>query len=104
MRRVWIGIGLALLCAVSVRPYLWVLTVWPVSRDATIWISRGVPSFSGWQEWVFRTNHFNVGYRPLTALSYTADYLIGGFTVLPYRLTDVGLHLLSEHCSLSMYA
>jgi hypothetical protein len=95
MRRLWTALGLALVCAVSVRPYLWVLTVWPVSRDATIWISRGAPSFSGWHEWVFRTNHFNVGYRPLTALSYTADYLIGGFAALPYRLTDMGLHLLS---------
>lgn len=93
--RVWAGIALASICAASIRPYLWVLTIWPVSRDATIWISRGALSFSGWQDWVFRTNHFNVGYRPLTALSYTADYLIGGFAVLPYRLTDMGLHVLA---------
>ena len=86
----------ALVCGQRIRPYLWVLTVWPVSRDATIWISRGATVLLPVGKiGLLRTNHFNVGYRPVTALSYTADYLIGGFAAWPYRLTDLGLHLLS---------
>jgi hypothetical protein len=99
MLRLWTVIGLVFLCGLGARPYLWMLPLWPVSRDATLWITNAVPS-AEWVDWVFRTNHFGVGYRPVTAISYTLDYLAGGFAALPYRLTDLGLHLL---CVLLVY-
>ena len=73
-------------------PYYEVLGFWPISRDATTWVVSGNPHADGWADWVFRTRHFRVSYRPLTALSYTANYLLGGYDAWPYRGTDLFLH------------
>jgi len=48
-----------------------------------------------WYRWVFAESHFGVGYRPVAALSYTLNYLIGGLNPAVYRATDLGLHLLA---------
>ena len=48
-----------------------------------------MPQAPDWAEWVFATRHFNVGWRPLTALTFTANYLVGGLEPLVYRATDL---------------
>jgi len=73
-------------------PFAWVLPLLPMTRDATIWVDR-----SSWQhpklhEWLVDTQHFNVGFRPVTGLSYLLNDLAGG-GLLAYRITDFGLHL-----------
>jgi hypothetical protein len=85
---------LLILVAVGLWPMLYVLTLAPVSRDEVLWITRGSYTASRWWDWVFNQSHF-VGYRPVTALSYTLDSLVGGFHMLPYRATDLLLHALA---------
>jgi len=87
------GIILAAILVVGISPYLFLLPVWPHSWDATVWIARGAPTHPDWTEWVFGTRQFNVGYRPVTGISYTLDNWVGGFAAAPYRLTDFLLHL-----------
>jgi hypothetical protein len=82
---------LGLLVAVGLWPMLYVLNLAPVSRDEVLWITRGAYTSSRWWDWVLAQSHF-VGYRPVTALSYTLDSLVGGFHMLPYRATDLLLH------------
>ena len=92
--------ALGLICLLGVRPYLYILPIWPTSRDAALWIARGLPSDPDWLRWIFATRHFNVGFRPLAALSYTLNYLAGGFSAAVYRLTDMGIHLA---CAVMVY-
>jgi len=78
----------ALLGMLACWPYLWVLGIGAMSRDAVLWLERsqfGKPIFF---EWVFQTQHFKVGYRPVTGLSYALNGLLGG-----YRITDLLLHV-----------
>ncbi|RMF86195.1 MAG: hypothetical protein D6744_00105, partial [Planctomycetota bacterium] len=89
----WLTAGLLLiLAAAALWPYYEIIGFWPISRDATTWVLNGNPNGEGWAEWVFRTRHFRVSYRPLTALSFTANYLLGGLAAWPYRATDLLLH------------
>ena len=67
-----VGLGLA--------PWLRYVNFRPMTADAVLWIARGAPLAPDWREWVFASRHFNVGYRPVTALSYTFDWWIGGST------------------------
>jgi hypothetical protein len=85
--------ALLALLVVAARPYLYAIPLWPVSRDAAEWIVRGAPETPGWSDWVFATRHFSVGYRPLTALSYSAVHAAGGFAAPPQRGVDLALHL-----------
>ncbi len=73
-------------------PYAWVLPLTPMTRDAAIWLDR-----SDWRspklwEWLFETQHFNVGFRPVTGLSYLVNEVLGGGPQA-YRITDFGLQL-----------
>jgi hypothetical protein len=63
-----------------------------MTRDAAIWLDRSEWSNPKLHEWLFETQHFNVGFRPVTGLSYLLNDVLGG-GVLAYRLTDFGLHL-----------
>lgn len=79
--------ALALAC---LWPFLWVLPLGAMSRDASIWMARSRLARGGDAlEWLFLTQHFKVGYRPVTGLSYALNDLVGG-----YRLTDLALHAL----------
>jgi hypothetical protein len=91
--RFGVAAALGLTCLLGLRPYLYILPIWPTSRDAALWIARGLPSDPDWLRWIFATRHFNVGFRPVAALSYTLNYLVGGFSAAVYRLTDMGIHL-----------
>lgn len=73
---------------------LWPILGWaPWGADALKWIARG--SLAGrWEQWDFASKHF-VGYRPVTALSFTLDHALGGYHPLVYRATDLGLHAAS---------
>jgi hypothetical protein len=84
-------LALTALTGLGLLPYVRMLGIWPVSRDATVWIVKGAPSSPGWLEWVFASSHF-IGYRPVTALSYSLNYALGSFAAWPYRVTDLALH------------
>jgi hypothetical protein len=96
-RPVHAALGVVLL--VGVWPYAYVLGLHPASRDAVIWMSRSAVWADGWLGWVFGSSHF-VGWRPLTALSFAADSLLGAGP-LPYRATDLALHL---GCAAALFA
>ncbi len=66
VRRFGVAAALGLTCLLGVRPYLYILPIWPASRDAALWIARGLPSDPDWLRWIFATRHFNVGFRPIT--------------------------------------
>jgi len=95
-----IAFALAAVVVLGLRPYMFALTSWPASRDAALWILRGMPANPEWASWVFGSKHF-VGYRPLAALTYTLDSLVAGFAPWAYRLTDLVAHVL---CILLVYA
>jgi hypothetical protein len=83
---------LAALVVVASWPYVGVLGLWPMATDTGLWLERGDPASAGWVEWVFGTQHFGVGYRPLTALSFTLNAWIDPASTLLLRSTDLGLH------------
>jgi hypothetical protein len=88
----FVAVGLLLVLILGAWPHLFALSLQPESRDAVLWITRSATSNPTWERWVFLRDHF-VAYRPVTALSYTADSVIGGFAVEPYRATDLLIHL-----------
>jgi len=79
----------ALVGVVSLWPYLWVVGLGAMSRDAVLWIERSQVGRPKFVEWIFWSQHFNVGYRPVTGLSYALNAAVGG-----YRVTDLLLHAL----------
>lgn len=87
------GIVLTGLMALGAWPWLSTLALEPVTRDGAMWIARGSLAAPDWFRWVFLTSHFNVGYRPLTAFSYTVISAVAGLDPWLYRLTDLVLHL-----------
>jgi hypothetical protein len=66
----------------------------PTQPDSIRWIEKADVTAEGWGDWTFRSSHF-VGYRPLTALSFTADLAAFGPSAEALRLTDLALHLLA---------
>lgn len=88
-----VTLALAALLALGAWPFLAGLDLWPMAPDSGLWIARGAPTDPEWAQWVFGTRHFHVGYRPVTALSYTLNHALGGLAPLPYRVTDLALHL-----------
>jgi hypothetical protein len=88
---------LALVVAAGVWPWLGELERWPMTPDSVTWIERAapLPDWPAWLEWTFLSSHFDVGWRPLTALSFTANRLLAGLEPLLYRGTDIALHALA---------
>lgn len=82
------------LLVLGVWPFAVYLDAVPLQPDSIKWIEKAVPGSEGWSQWTFHSSHF-VGYRPLTALSFTADLGVFGTSASALRWTDVGLHLLS---------
>lgn len=61
----------------------------PASRDALLWIQRGTDE--QWLTWALGQRHF-VGYRPLTALSFSVNDLLGR-SAFAIRAVDQALFL-----------
>lgn len=76
-------------------PFHEVVSHYPWKIDAVKWVTRGATDRPGWTEWVFSTQHF-VGYRPVAALSYSANYHLVGWSPEMYRITDIVLHGLAS--------
>lgn len=80
--------------AILISGWLWALRalLWmpPASKDALIWLRRGLGP--NWLQWALGREHF-IGYRPLTALSYTANGAIGGVSAFSFRAVDLGLYV-----------
>jgi hypothetical protein len=72
-------------------PYHEVLGWLPWGADATKWVFRGALD-QDWWAWAAGSKHF-VGYRPVTALSFTLNQALTGFAPWGFRITDLGLHL-----------
>ena len=81
---------LLLLCAIW--PYHEMLRWLPWGLDASKWVGNGDPRAPDWERWVFASKHF-VGYRPVTALSFTINQWIAGDSAFGYRITDLALHI-----------
>lgn len=83
-----------LLVAVASLPYRHDLGLYSSETDGVLWITRGAPWNPRLWHWVLADNHF-VGWRPLTALSFTVNALLGGPEYAPglYRWTDTLLHV-----------
>ena len=85
--RMWMLIlGVA---ALGIWPYLGELGRIPMTADGRIWLEKGHPGAEGWFAWVFETRHFQVGYRPVTAVTYTATDLSGNVTTGVFGITVV---------------
>lgn len=83
-------LGLALAAS---WPWLQVLELWPMAPDSGQWIERGDPGGPDWRSWVFHTRHFQVGYRPVTALTFSAGAWLSDSPPWLVRGTDLALHL-----------
>ena len=86
---------LALLAAALLLSWPWIAEMGlpPMAPDTGLWIQRGDPSNPDWKEWVFGTRHFHVGFRPLTALSFSAGAWLRDSSPFVVRGTDVAFHL-----------
>jgi len=73
-------------------PYRDILGNYPEGADALKWVTNAAPSSDGWFEWVVAKRHF-IGYRPVTAASFTVNNVISGWSPYGYRLTNAALHL-----------
>ncbi|MBX2802233.1 MAG: hypothetical protein KTR31_31415 [Myxococcales bacterium] len=82
---------LLVLIVAALVPVMWVVPLLPGSRDAALWLIKGDPSHPDLWEWVWSTQHFRVGYRPTTALSYTVGWVLPG-GVAGQRVLDLALH------------
>ncbi|QDV04547.1 hypothetical protein Poly30_00380 [Planctomycetes bacterium Poly30] len=90
-----LALGLAcLLLVLGIWPFLVYLDAVPLQPDSIKWIENAVPGSDGWSMWTFHSSHF-VGYRPLTALSFTGDLQLFGASASALRYTDFALHFLS---------
>lgn len=86
--------------AAAVLPFLPLLPIHPTTMDGGLWVSRGAITSDGWLDWDLFGNHF-IGYRPVTALTFTLDSVLGGLSPPVYHLTDVGLYACT---ALAVYA
>ncbi len=64
-----------------------------MAPDSGQWIERGDPGGEDWLSWVFHTRHFQVGYRPVTALTFSAGAWLSNSPPWLVRGTDIALHL-----------
>lgn len=89
--KVWLG----LILAVGLWPWIPTLGLWPMAADSPSWFELSDPAREGWMEWVFSTRHFNVGYRPMAAVTFSATTAIADGSAVVARLLDLGLHALA---------
>jgi hypothetical protein len=92
----------AVLLLAGLLPYWGVVHWLPWSGDALKWVGRGSPEVDTWVHWDLLSKHF-VGYRPITALSFTLDSRLGDYTAEWYRGTDLAFYLLSGAATFAAY-
>lgn len=80
-----------LVLLLGVWPWHPIVHLFPHGSDATKWVTLSHPTSPGWVDYVFWTRHF-IGYRPISALTFTLCGAIGGFEPWAYRLVDITLH------------
>ncbi len=92
--------GTAILVALTLYAYHAAIWLWPWGLDAVRWATRADPAVSpDWATWVFLSRHF-IGWRPVTAFSFTLNAWLGDspvamhlvdFTALGATLALVGV-------------
>jgi hypothetical protein len=87
----WPALAAVALAAIGLLPLRWVLPLTPMSRDAVVWLDRSRWNHPDVLHWLFETEHFKVGYRPVTGLSYLMNHAILD-AVWFVRATDFALH------------
>ncbi|MFT7677680.1 MAG: hypothetical protein ACI8QC_001663 [Planctomycetota bacterium] len=91
-------LGVLLLAIGLSWPWLGLMDLWPMATDTGPWIERGDPAGPDWINWVFHTRHFKVGYRPVTALSFSLGSALAAPSSWMIRGTDCAVHLASVLC------
>lgn len=86
----FLAVGLLL---IGLSPYVSNLRFWPLTRDASVFVSASTAPTGVWVKRFLFTRHF-AGFRPVAALSYKLNYILGGLDPFGYRLTDLALHAL----------
>jgi len=94
-RRWAVYAGMVLITVLGSWPFLATLDFPPMGLDSVLWMTRGAPDQPGWIDWVFRTQHFSVGYRPVAGVSFTLTHAFAGTNPLPYRVTDLLIHVVN---------
>jgi len=77
--------------AAAVWPQRVLLPMWPMTMDGTLWVSKSAISRQGWWKWDLFSSHF-IGYRPVTALSFTFDSVLGGTQPFWFHVTDIAVY------------
>ncbi|MBI5863004.1 MAG: hypothetical protein HZB38_00555 [Planctomycetes bacterium] len=90
--RLRVLVAILAVLAIGSWPWVGLLTLMPQTYDAAVWVVNGLPSNPSLWEWVFRGPHF-IGYRPLTALSFTLDGCLWGLNPVGHNFTNLLLHL-----------
>ncbi len=87
------GLLLALLLVLALWPFVEFVDDAPATADSVTWMLRGTPDSPDWVRWALWNSHFNVGFRPVMALSFAVTWLVAGLEhVWVYRLVDLALH------------
>lgn len=89
-----LGWAALLVMAVAATWPFWAdLPLRPFETDDVIWVARSATDQPGWAQWLVLKPHF-IGYRPLTAISFTVDWWLSGgaFNAPLYHATDLALY------------
>lgn len=86
---------LLVVTALGTWPFLATLDFPPMGLDSVFWMTRGAPDRPGWTDWVFWTQHFKVGYRPVAGISFTITHALAGLEPMAYRATDLAIHVVN---------
>ena len=78
--------------AVGFWPFRELMGNYPEGADALKWVTNASPSNPDWMDWVFWRRHF-IGYRPVTAFTFTVNSALTGWSPWGYRITNAVLHI-----------
>ena len=96
-------IAAAILALAATWPYWRDIDRLPMSADAVGWVLRSAPVTPGWIEFSLASHHFEVGYRPMAALSYAIVHPIVGFEPQAQRVMSILLHALAGFLLAALY-
>jgi hypothetical protein len=89
----WHYVALFAVCVLGgFGPYAVLLSHYPEGDDAVKWATSAALVNPEWFDWVFKSRHF-IGYRPVTAFSFTLNHAFTGWSPMGYRLTNTALHI-----------
>lgn len=92
----------AIVVVAGILPWAELSTQLPWGPDAVKWIERTATDQPGWWRWAVGSRHF-VGYRPVTALSFSLGHALFGYSALAYRLVDIALHAVAGGLAWVLY-